>query len=332
MNVTIDPNGRNPNPRSDIATGDAGGAAGVTAAFIAAQRRVLERYEVPAESSFVDVPAISGRAHVLVCGDGPPLVLVIGGTVPAAMWAPLMGQLQGYRLFAMDLPGFGLTDAIDYETSTLRRVTTGFLADVLDGLGIERARFITNSQGALWTTWLSLDTPRRVEAQVQVGCPAHVLGTTAPLPMRIMSLPGAGRLLARLSPPSTEQVEQVGRMVGEDFSSIPELRDVLLACERLPDYQRSMAALMSAVMRLGRARPEVVLDERSLAGIGHPVQMIWGADDPFGSLNVARRIASSIPDAELHMVEGGHAPWFLDAPKIARLARGFLEAHDASAR
>lgn len=330
MNATLDPEPRS-GPSGPATAAQLTERDRAVAGFSAAQARVLERYDVHAESRFVDVPTIGGRAHVLESGDGPRLMMVIGGTIPAAMWAPLMGQLQGYRLYAMDLPGFGLTDPALYATDTMRQVTTGFLADVLDGLGIERAPFITNSQGSLWTTWLSLATPRRVEAQVLIGCPAHVLGTSAPLPMRLMSVPGLGRLLVRLNSPSTEQVEQVGRMVGEDLSSLPALRDVLLACERLPDYQASVVSLMHAVMRLGRARPDVVLAEPQLARIDHPVQMIWGADDPFGSPDVARRIAEAIPDAELHLVEGGHAPWFRDAPQVAHLAHGFLAGHDASA-
>ena len=74
--------------------------------FVAAQQRVLDRYGVHASTRFVDVPSIDGRAQLIEVGDGPPLVMVIGGTIPAAMWAPLMARLYGYRLHAMDLPGF----------------------------------------------------------------------------------------------------------------------------------------------------------------------------------------------------------------------------------
>lgn len=74
------------------------------AEFRNAQQRTLSRYGVAAESRHVDVPAIGGSAHVLVAGEGPPLVMVIGGTIPAAFWAPLMPELRGRTLYAMDLP------------------------------------------------------------------------------------------------------------------------------------------------------------------------------------------------------------------------------------
>jgi len=61
--------------------------------FRAAQAQLLRRAGVAAESRFVDVPAISGRAHVLVSGEGPPVVAVPGLGDPAAMRAPPMAEL-----------------------------------------------------------------------------------------------------------------------------------------------------------------------------------------------------------------------------------------------
>lgn len=314
-------------PQASRAAGPGPSEAAAIEAFCRAQSRVLDRHRVRAATRFVDVPAIGGRAHVLVSGDGPPLFLVIGGTIPAAFWAPLMPQLPGYTLYAVDLPGFGLTDPVAYQTASLRQTVVGFLADLMDGLGIGRSRFVTNSQGSLWTTWLSLDRPDRVTAQVQIGCPAHLLGTTAPWPMRLMSIGPLGRLLLRLQAPSVRQVERVFAMVHEDVSDLVEIRDLLLACERLPHYADSLLGLMSAVMRRGKVRPEIALTGEQLASVRHPVQLIWGDRDPFGSMDVARRAIDHLPDAELHIVSAGHAPWFHRAGEVGALARRFLAAH-----
>lgn len=54
------------------------------AAFLDAQQRVLDRYQVTAQRRYVEVPATGGQAQVLVAGEGPPLVMVIGAAVPAA--------------------------------------------------------------------------------------------------------------------------------------------------------------------------------------------------------------------------------------------------------
>jgi pimeloyl-ACP methyl ester carboxylesterase len=181
--------------------------------------------------------------------------------------------------------------------------------------------------GSLWTAWLSLDRPQRVATQVQVGCPALILGTSAPLPMRMMSIPSIGQLMLKLQPLSVRQVERVFAMVREDVSDIPEIRDALLACERLPDYGPSMLSLMKAVMRFGKARPEIALTREQLTQVRHPVQLIWGDRDPFGSVSVARRAAELLPAAELHVVPGGHAPWFNRADEVGALAQRFLADH-----
>ncbi|GJO50106.1 4,5:9,10-diseco-3-hydroxy-5,9,17-trioxoandrosta-1(10),2-diene-4-oate hydrolase [Mycobacterium marinum] len=295
--------------------------------FEDAQRRLLERFGLRAESRFVDVPAIGGRAHLLVVGEGPPLMMVIGGMVPAAFWAPLMPHLTGYTLYAVDLPGFGLTDGVDYSAKPLRSLAVEFLAQVLGGVGLQGVPFITQSQGSLWSAWLSLDHPGTVDAQVMVACPAHILGTTAHMPMRVMSISAIGRMLMTLQTPSHRQVDRVFAMVHEDVSGLGEVRDVLLACEQLPTYVGSFVGLLGAVMRFGRIRPEISLTGEQLADIRHPVQMIWGEDDPFGSVAVARRAMEFIPNGELNIVGGGHAPWFDQAEQVGDIAMRFLREH-----
>lgn len=101
----------------------------------------------------------------------------------------------------------------------------------------------------------------------------------------------------------------------------------LLACERLPEYGPGMLSLMNAVMRFGKPRPEIALTAEQLAKLRHPVQLIWGEKDPFGSVDVARRAADLLPDAELHIIPGGHGPWFHRAEEIGALVRRFLNDH-----
>jgi pimeloyl-ACP methyl ester carboxylesterase len=288
---------------------------------------VLDRHDVGAESRFVDVPLGGGahllKAHVLVAGDGPPLVLVIGGTIPAAFWAPLMAHLPGRTLYAMDLPGFGLTDPVDYRPETYQRTATDFLAGVLDALQLGRSQFATNSMGTLWTQWLTRAQPTRVEAQVMIGCPAFYLGTAAPLPMRLASIPGLGRLLLSQRP-SAKQVERVLAMVGEDPQGLDEVRDLLVACERLPAYVPSMLGMMRSVMSWTRVRPAVATGPEQLRTVRHPVQVIWGEDDAFGSLATGRRVAELIPGGTFETVPGGHAPWLHHPETVGALVTEFL--------
>ena len=295
------------------------------AAFLDAQQRVLDRYRVTAQRRYVELPT-GVQAQVLVVGEGPPLMMVIGGAVPAAFWIPLMAKLPGRTLYAIELPGFGLTDPIMYHPATLRRTAVDYLAGVLDVLGLGASQFVTQSMGSQWTAWLAADRPGTVASQVMVGCPAFFLDTSAVLPFRLASVPGLGSLLMALQRPSPKGAEQVMRMVGEEPAGLGELRDVLLAAQRVPTYTPSLLALMRAVMSWTRPRPAVVTAPDQLRRTSHPVRLIWGERDSFGRPEAGRRIAELIPGADLRVVPGGHAPWFHHADQVAELTREHLEA------
>lgn len=300
--------------------------------FRDAQQRVFRRYDVDFESKFVEVPSISGRAHVIVAGEGPPVLMVIGGGVVAGMWAPLMAQLTGFTLYAVDLPGQGLTDRTPYSAESLRRTGVSFLQQVMDSLDLETVPFIGQSIGGLWSTWMALDRPQRVSAISYMACPAAMLGTSAPFPLRLGTIPWLNRLIHRLDPPSTKQVERLGKMVGEDLRRTPELADLMLEYERLPGSAGSLHALHRAVVRLRGAQPTTEITESQLKQVTKPVQFIWGEKDPFGSPSVGFRAAEVMSQVEVYVLPGGHAPWFTEAERIGTIVSPFLTKHTKGAR
>lgn len=292
--------------------------------FVDAQQQVLDRYGVVAESRLVSTPLLQGDTHVLVAGEGPPVMMVIGGGMVGGLWAPLMARLHGFTLYALDPPGHGLTATMEYQTESLRRKTVEFLTQVLDGLGLEAPPFVAQSIGGLWTSWLAMDRPERVSSISYVACPAMILGTSAPVALRISTIPWVRSILDRVDPPSERQVTRMTRRAGEDFSHLPELRDLFLAYGRLPETARSLLDLHRSVVRLRGARPETALTATQLAGISQPVQMIWGESDPFGPPTVGERAAQVLPQARLHVVPGGHGPWFNGSHIVAPLIDGFI--------
>lgn len=311
--------------------GSADATARAVAGFLDAQQRVLDRYHVRAERRFVR-PTLGGCAQVLVAGEGPPLPMVIGGTIPAAFWAPLMAQLPEHTVYAIELPGFGLTDPVPYHHSTLRRTAVAFLGGVLDELGLDAVDVVSQSMGSQWTTWLAADQPGRIRSQVMIGCPAFFLDTSAPLPMRLASVPGLGRALVSLSTPSAKGAEQTLRMVGEHPDGLDEIRDVLVAAQEMPTYDDSLLTLMQAVMCLTRPRREIVVGAHQLGRVTHPVLLIWGERDPFGRLESGRRVAALMPGGRFDQVPGGHAPWLHHADLVAGLTREFFDGHDDGGR
>lgn len=291
--------------------------------FVEAQQRMLDHHGVDATSRFIEVPSLGGRAHVLVSGEGPAVVMLNGIGTPAAMWTPLMVHMPGLRLYAVDLPAYGLTDATRDFAEDLRGNAVRFLEQVLDGLELQAPAIVANSLGSLWAIWLALDHPDKVRAMVHVACPAALLDTSPPLPMRLLSARPLGRMLTRLKPPSEKQVEDLAKMVNEHPLS-PELAELLLATEWLPGFRHAFLSTLNAVVRLRGYRPAMRLTTEEIACITQPTLVVWGRADPFGSVEAARRMVGLMPDAELQLVEGGHAPWLNQAEQIGPMTVRFL--------
>lgn len=291
--------------------------------FIDAQQRMLDRYGIDAAGCFVELPSLGGRAHLLVAGDGLPVVMINGIGTPAAMWAPLMAQMPGLQLIAVDLPGYGLTHAPKGFSLDLRSKAVQFLEELFDGLNLEQPALVANSLGSLWASWLALDRPNRLRALVHVGCPAALLDTSPPLPMRLLSMKVLGRLLTRLNPPSERQVEELAKMVHEH--PLPrELSDLLLATERLPAFRLAFLSTLNTLVRLRGYRPNARLTPGQLTRITQPTLVFWGRSDPFGSIAAARRMVDTMPDAALQLLDGGHAPWLTQAEQIGPMTARFL--------
>ncbi len=294
------------------------------------EARLFAHYGLATRELNVATRDLGLRLRVVEVGTGTPLVLVPGGSGELFQWIPLMAELTGYRLIAVDLPGGGLSDAVDHRRVDMRRLASETLSSVLDATGLSSASFVTNSRGAQWTLWFAMDSPARVTTMVHTGCPALVLGTAAPLPMRLMSVPGLNRLLFALAghPRSRKQAEGVLQMLGTGPEALKALPDVffetLLPMFNLPAYRGSWLSFLETMLTLSGSNPRYQIHEAELQAIEQPVHMIWGRRDPFGDLDIGHRVATALPHGNLLEMDAGHIPWFDDPVECARLVRQAL--------
>jgi 2-hydroxy-6-oxonona-2,4-dienedioate hydrolase len=141
--------------------------------------------------------------------------------------------------------------------------------------------------------------------------------------MRLLST-RAARVVMALDRPSPGQVRRLARMVGE-HPLPPEIADLLLATERHAGFGAAFRADLAQLLRLRGARPGPAHTPRHFADVGAPVLVVIGADDPFGGPDIGRRIAEASPQAESHVVPGGHAPWIHHADRIAPVITAFVD-------
>ena len=299
--------------------------------FEAAERGLFGAYGLEVESRFLEMRDPPLRARVMDGGEGTPVVLVHGGGGVGATWAPLMAGLAGMRLVVVDRPGFGLSDSFDYRGAPLRHHAVSFLESVLDALGIERAAFVGNSMGGLWSFWLAIDRPERVSTLAQMGSTALILDTRAPLPMRLLSVPGLNRFMLAAEKPGLEQARKFLVRLGHDPAVIErrlpeEYFEMLSASQELPDYATAWLTLVERCLTLRGAVPDVHLGEEELRQVPQPTLFVWGDGDVFGGPVIGERAVRAMPDAEIKVVRGGHLPWLDDPAGCAEAVSRFLRA------
>lgn len=303
--------------------------------FEEAERQLMHACGVTVEARRVRLADPPVAVRVLETGAGSPLLLVHGSGMSASSWAPLMPYLAGRRLIAFDLPGFGLSDPLDYSGRSLREHAVAQLSSLLDVLQLERVAIVGTSLGAMWALYLAVDAPQRVSAIASLGVPAIALpGMHGDTFFTAMTTPGLRHVVARMGSPSVNMTRLSmarGAIGPRAAARAPEgFFETLHEGMRQPGFRTAMLSHMWLAMRSGRPRPENFLSQRELAGIAVPVLMIWGDEDPYGAPQIGERAVEIMPDARLEVVPARHAPFIDDPERCGALIGGLLERIRAS--
>jgi pimeloyl-ACP methyl ester carboxylesterase len=119
------------------------------------------------------------RQHVVIGGDGPPLLLVHGWPETWYAWRLLMPALaKDFTVIAVDQRGIGLTDKPQdgYDTGTLAADQVA----LMDALGHERFAVVGHDTGFTIGYALAADHPDRVDRVALAEIPGPPLPTHSP--------------------------------------------------------------------------------------------------------------------------------------------------------
>jgi pimeloyl-ACP methyl ester carboxylesterase len=267
-------------------------------------------------------------------GEGRLIVLVhgLGGSV--ANW-DLVGPrlVDGGRVVALDLPGFGLSPpGPDWSLETLSAAVTEFIAHFGDS-----AVLFGNSLGALLSEMVASSHPRVVDALVLIS-PAtpprlpdpHIHWPTA-RHLIISALPGVGpaytrRTVRKLT--SQELIDQTLQRITDRPEQIPpELVDTFVS---VVETRRRLPWSADAVPMTGKSIRRLFLRPSRLVSmireIRAPTLVVQGAGDQIVSPNSVSWLCSLRPDWRLvHMEDTGHTPQ-IDAPeRLVEIVRPWLD-------
>jgi 3-oxoadipate enol-lactonase len=240
-------------------------------------------------------------------GRGEAIVLIHAGVADRRMWAehlePLAGA--GYRVVAVDLPGFG--DAPAEATPPWSAVV-----NTLDELGIERAALVGNSFGAGVALRTAVVAPERVSALVLVSALA---------PGREPSAQLTAVWEAETAAFDSDGFEAAVQAVVEAWTlpdATPELR------ERIATMQRRVYELDEP--DLPQPTDPLEQDPAALQALTMPTLILYGVHDMSDFRDGAAELANQISGSRQAVLEGaGHlAP--LETPRSLREhVLGFLK-------
>lgn len=205
---------------------------------------LLANWATPHETALI--PTRHGDTFALISGDrlAPPLVLLHGSGSNATIWLnDITLYREHYRVVALDMPG-------DPGKSAPNRLPwsgsayTEWLADVLDGLGIDKAILAGMSLGGWVAARFASAYPERVERLVLMCpggiAPAHASFIPRAILFSLLGQWGMRRLVQALFadqpiPPGTiEVVMLVNRSFRPRMETLPLIPDEELARLTMP--------------------------------------------------------------------------------------------------
>jgi pimeloyl-ACP methyl ester carboxylesterase len=241
-------------------------------------------------------------AAVLDSGNGPAVLLLHGWGASKELMAPISQRLQGYRVVAPDLPGFGATPPPPQAWGVDEYA--GWVLALLDRLGIERAHIVSHSNGGRVAIALAAAHPERVGRLVLADSagirPRH--GFAHWWRVRTFKLLRAAAH-SRWLPPAIR--EAAGRRAAARGSE---------------DYRAASGTLRASMVRLVNADMRAALSRLTVATL-----LIWGERDVDTPLSDARTMEKLIPDSGLVVFEGcGHFAYAEQPDRFARIVDVFL--------
>ncbi|SKB12722.1 Hydrolase, alpha/beta fold family domain protein [Planktothrix sp. PCC 11201] len=247
-------------------------------------------------------------------GSGQPLVLIHGFGASIGHWRhniPILAQ-GGYRVFALDLLGFGASAKpnLDYSLELWEELLTDFWAEKIK----QPAIFIGNSIGALLGLMMVANHPEISTGAVLINCAGGLNHRPEELNFPLRLIMGLFAKVVNnpiIGPFMFNQIRQKHRIrntlhqvYGNKQAITDELVDLLYTPSNDMGAQQVFASILTA--------PPGPQPSELLPQIQQPLLIIWGETDPWTPISGAKiyqDLAKINPSVEfISIPDTGHCP------------------------
>jgi 4,5:9,10-diseco-3-hydroxy-5,9,17-trioxoandrosta-1(10),2-diene-4-oate hydrolase len=260
------------------------------------------------------------KIRYLVMGSGPQVLLLHGFGGFLETWAFNLPSLsKHYQVYAIDLPGHGLSDKPESCYTTAFAIESA--NDIMEALGVNQAALIGHSLGGAVSINIAMSLPERVSKLVLIDCAG--LSRNLPWLYRLSSLPVLGNILMSLAvEPALE------RSIKRLFYSSPvlsqEMIDIILKNASQPRVRETLIRIIRQNVSLRGPRPEALLIKR-LPQLKVPTLFIHGAQDRVLPLEHVRDAFSMAPNSKVKIFDQcGHCPHIEKAVEFNEIVLEFL--------
>lgn len=274
------------------------------------QFRQAER-DFPPRGKLITVKGV--QLHYDQRGSGQPVVFLHGGILISRDFEQVMKMLEkrGYQAIAFDRPGYGYSKRPTTEMTPLEQAR--LLHEALKKLGIQKPLLVGHSWSGLLVLTYALMYPEDVSGLVLLGGAMYVEGYPAangdPL-SKLALTPILGDMMMYALLPSPLGTMLTKMMLKETFApeAVPyEYEKATMALWRRPAHFKANRADVLAFVPTARKV------SKRYRTIKQPMVIAVGENDPFGTVEQAKRFKQEVPHAELviypqiaHMIPQKH--------------------------
>ena len=251
------------------------------------------------------------KIRYTVAGEGKPLLLIHGFGASIGHWKkniPVLAE-AGYRVFALDLLGFGGSDKapLDYTLELWQAQIQDFWTEKIN----EPTIFVGNSIGALLSLMLTTNYPEVAAGGVLINCAGGlnhrpgdlnpILGMVMAGFSKLVSSPMTGNFIFN----NIRRKSQIRRTLYQVYCDRNAVTDELVemlyqpSCD--PGAQKVFASVLTA--------PAGKTPDELLGSLDRPLLVLWGEKDPWTPVTGAtiyQDLAETNSEVQFQVWKGGN--------------------------
>lgn len=240
--------------------------------------KIIDQHK--ASGKFFEVDGV--QSFALDQGQGEAVFCIHGVPTSSFLYRKITAELsdKGYRGIAIDLPGLGLADRpedFDYSFSNLAR----FCAEAAEALGLEKYHLLLHDIGGPIGFAMAAKNKDKILSLTILNAWIDVVNFKKPLPMRPFEMPLLGEAELAMLTHRTWQL-MFNKMGVVDSSDIP--KEEIFAYVDLLKRNDQGKAYLKLMRNFDDSQEFRDLCYQAVQQVPYPVQAIWGADDPFLTL------------------------------------------------